>query len=111
MTVDAPELHPIPVHSPWYHLGIDFVGPVAQSTNGNRYILTISDYFTKWVEAVALPSKHASGIANSLFKVSYLLNSYFVCFGIYYVPGPNLLKSLQLTKCGSGNIFAYNLCS
>ena len=71
MTVDAPELHPIPVHSPWFHLGIDFVGPVTQSANGNRFILTVSDYFTKWVEAVALPSKCASGIANSLFKVSY----------------------------------------
>ena len=71
MTVDAPELHPIPVHSPWFHLGIDFVGPVTQSANDNCFILTVSDYFTKWVEAVALPSKCASGIANSLFKVSY----------------------------------------
>lgn len=75
MTVDAPELHPVPVHSPWYHLGIDFVGPVTESTNGNCYILTVSDYFTKWVEAVALPTKCASGIANSLFKVS-LSNSH-----------------------------------
>ena len=71
MTVDAPKLHHLPVHSPWFHLGIDFVGPVTQSANGNRFILTVSDYFTKWVEVVALPSKCASGIANSLFKVSY----------------------------------------
>jgi len=52
------ELHPIPVKSPWYHIGIDFVGPITPlSHNGNRYILTLSDYFTKWVEAVALPLK------------------------------------------------------
>ena len=31
--------------------------------------LPLCDYFTKWVEAVALPTKEASGIASSLFKV------------------------------------------
>ena len=25
----APELHPIPVVSPWHHIGIDFIGPVS----------------------------------------------------------------------------------
>ena len=24
----APELHPVPVVSPWYHLGIDLIGPI-----------------------------------------------------------------------------------
>ena len=42
-----PELNPIPVKSPWYHLGIDFVGPISPpSSEGNRYILTVSDNFT-----------------------------------------------------------------
>ncbi|KAL5503375.1 hypothetical protein EMCRGX_G010312 [Ephydatia muelleri] len=36
---------------------------------GITYILTLRDYFTKWVEAVALPTKEASGIASSLFKI------------------------------------------
>ena len=41
-----PELNPIPVKSPWYHLGIDFVGPISPpSSEGNRYILTVSDYY------------------------------------------------------------------
>ena len=39
------------------------------SSSGNRYILTVSDYFTKWAEAIALPSKHAQGVAEALFKV------------------------------------------
>eukprot|EP00731_Ephydatia_muelleri_P004908 Em0002g1084a len=39
------------------------------TTSGNSYILTLRDYFTKWVEAVALPTKEASGIASSLFKI------------------------------------------
>jgi len=52
-SIEKPELHPVPVHSPWFHVGIDFVGPISPpSASGNSYILTLSDYFTKWVEAV-----------------------------------------------------------
>ena len=40
------------------------------SAQGNCFILTISDYFTKWVEAVATPDKGALQVASSLFKVS-----------------------------------------
>ena len=63
----APELHPVPVKSPWNHIGIDFVGPLVKSKSENQYILTVCDYFSKWVEAV--PSKHAIGVANALYKV------------------------------------------
>lgn len=70
--VTVPELHPVPIHHPWYHVGIDFVGPITPvSKNGHRFILTLSDYFTKWVEAVPLPSKCAEGVAKTLFKVHY----------------------------------------
>ena len=63
-------LHLVPVHSPWHHIGIDFIGPIhPTSTNGNRFVLTISDYFTKWVEAIPLPTKCALGVAKALFKV------------------------------------------
>eukprot|EP00731_Ephydatia_muelleri_P003172 Em0001g3172a len=70
LSISTPELFPVPVHSPWHHVGIDFVGPISpKTTSGNSYILTLRDYFTKWVEAVALPTKEASGIASSLFKI------------------------------------------
>ncbi len=70
MTTTSPELHPVPVKSPFHHIGIDFVGPITPiSEDGSRYILTISDYFTKWVEAIPTPTKCASGVAHALFKV------------------------------------------
>lgn len=70
LTCGKPELHCVPVHSPWFHVGIDFVGPVSPpSLSGNSYILTLSDYFTKWVEAVPLPTKAAHGVATVLLKV------------------------------------------
>ncbi len=66
----APELHPVPVITPWHHIGIDFIGPISPpSVQGNKYILTISDYFTKFVEAIPLKDKYATTVATSLFKV------------------------------------------
>ena len=65
-----PELNPIPVHSPWYNIGIDFIGPLSPvSKTGNRYILTVSDYFSIWVAAVTLPTKEAAGVVKELLKV------------------------------------------
>ena len=70
MVVQTPELHPVPVKSPWYHVAIDFIGPIfPASQKGNRYILTLSDYFTKYAEAIALPTKCATEVACVLFKV------------------------------------------
>lgn len=70
LSTAAPELHPVSVVSPWYHIGIDFIGPISPtSTQGNSYILTISDYFTKFVEGIPLSNKYASGVAAALYKV------------------------------------------
>jgi hypothetical protein len=73
-----PELYPVPVKSPWYHLGMDFIGPISPtSASGNRYILTISDYFTKFSFAKALPTKEAAVVVNTLRQVfgSYVYSS------------------------------------
>lgn len=45
------------------------MGPISPlSLFGNRYILTLSDYFTKWVEATSLPTKEAPMVANEVFN-------------------------------------------
>ena len=60
MTTGAPELHPISMKQPRYMVGIDFVSPLSpQANDGSRYILTLSDYFTKWVEAFPTPDTSA----------------------------------------------------
>ena len=66
MVISTPELHPVPVKA---HIGIDFVGPLPTTLKGNRYILTISNYFSKFAEAVLLSSKKADGVSAALFKV------------------------------------------
>ena len=50
MNIAMPELHPIPVVSPWYHLGIDVLGPFYIYTHPKQgSILTIADYFSTFV--------------------------------------------------------------
>lgn len=68
--VERPELHPVAVKSPWHQLGIDFVGPISPpSQSGNRYILTVSDYFTKYGWAKAMPTKEAIPVVSALREV------------------------------------------
>ena len=72
MNIAMPELHPVPVVSPWYHLGIDFMGSFhtcTPSKQENRYTLTIADYFSKFVQAISCRTKEACYISEALFKV------------------------------------------
>ena len=96
MITSKSELHPVPVKAPWYHVGIDFIGPISPtSSKRKRYILTISDYFSKFVESVALPTKNADGVSNALFKVNScmahnhaMVRFYFVsCITVIYENG------------------------
>ena len=49
--------------------GIDFMGPFSHSFS-NQFILIAADYVSKWVEAVALPSKDARVVVNFLKRIS-----------------------------------------
>ena len=44
----------------------DIVGPFPTTANGNKYILVASDYFTKLVEAYAIPNQEATTVAGKL---------------------------------------------
>jgi len=73
IVTERPELHPVAVKAPWFQLGMDFVGPISPpSQSGNRYILTISDYFTKFGWAKALPTKEAIHVVAALREVSFI---------------------------------------
>ena len=42
---------------------------VPMSPNGNRYLLVIQDYFTKWAEAIPMPDQKASRITDEVVKL------------------------------------------
>jgi Integrase zinc binding domain len=60
-------LHPIPVGSPFYQIGIDFVGPLPHTAQGNRYIIVAMDYLTKWPEAKPVPVATVEQVATFLY--------------------------------------------
>jgi len=51
---------------PGHTVAIDLVGPAEDTLNGNKYILTMMDLFTRWVVAVPIPSKDAHVIAHAI---------------------------------------------
>ena len=47
-------------------VAMDIVGPLPPSKSGNKYILVVSDYFTRWVEAFGIPNQEAVTVANCI---------------------------------------------
>ena len=71
------ELHPIKVHSPWFHLGIDFFGPISPPS------------YIKWLlhqmgGGYSFTFKRCTGIANALFKVCTYIDEKTDTSQLYY---------------------------
>eukprot|EP00253_Pinus_taeda_P021597 PITA_21597 len=52
-------LKPIEISAPFQHWGLDFIREIHPTSSGqHRWILTATDYFTKWIEAI--PTRQAT---------------------------------------------------
>jgi len=61
----AGKLRPIsPPELPFDLVGIDHLGPFHPSPSENRHIIVAIDYFSKWVEAAAVPDTSADGVID-----------------------------------------------
>ena len=49
---------------PMERIAVDILGELPITERGNRYILVIGDYFTKWTECHAMPNMEASTVAS-----------------------------------------------
>jgi hypothetical protein len=47
---------------------MDLFGPLKTSGSGKKYIMCITDAFSKYVELVAIPDKSATTVASALFS-------------------------------------------
>lgn len=61
-------LNPIKVTKVWEMIGMDFIGPIKRSRKGNKYILVITEYLTKWVEAKAMREATGEKVVDFLYK-------------------------------------------
>lgn len=54
---------------PFQQIAIDVIGPMPQSRSGNRYVLVVCDYATRYPEAIALRSIDAESVAEELVNL------------------------------------------
>ena len=54
---------------PFQRIAMDIIGPLPHTQRGNRFILTICDYATRYPETLALSSIEAAHIARELISV------------------------------------------
>ena len=71
-TVPRPRspMKPIKVEPlPFHMIGVDLIGPLKTTRQGNKYILTVIDYYTKYAEAEALPNQEAETVVRALEQI------------------------------------------
>ena len=60
------------VGAPKERLARDILGPLAPTPRGNKFVLVVTDYFTKWTESYAISNQEDTTVAEKLV-------SEFVC--------------------------------
>jgi hypothetical protein len=53
---------------PMDRITMDILGKLLVSENGNKYILVVSDYFTKWTECFPMPNMEAAKVGRIIVE-------------------------------------------
>ena len=91
-----PPLQPIPVLKPFHRVAVDVL-QLPLTSNGNKYVVVVMDYFTKWVEAFAVADQQAQTIARLL--VENIVCRHGVPQELLSDRGSNFLSDLILEIC------------
>ena len=51
---------------PWQKVAVDLVGPMPETPRGNKWILVLTDHFTRWQDAIPLVDATAPTVATAL---------------------------------------------
>ena len=74
--VQSLPLKPVLAEKPFQQWALDFIGEIVPASSGqHKYILTTTDYFTKWIESI--PTK----IATNKVIMQFLEENIFSIFG------------------------------
>ena len=96
-------LKPISVQAPFQQWGLDFIGEINSTSLGqHRWILTSTDYFTKWIEVV--PTRQATNVVIIKFLWNTIM-SRFGCPRKIVIHNAKAFTSTKLVKfCSDYNI-------
>ena len=78
-------------------IAIDVLGPLPVSTTGNKYLLIVQDYFTKWVEAYPLPNQEAVSVAEVL--IQHFISRFGVPMSLHSDQGRNFESAVFAEMC------------
>ena len=86
-------LQPTIASWPFEAWGIDIVGPISPlSTISHRFILTITDYFSKWAEAIPLIEVKTSSVVY--FNKYHVIHRFGVLRRIIHDNGPQFASQI-----------------
>lgn len=86
----------LPVGAPLDRLCLDLLGPFPISTQGNRHLLVVVDWFSKWVEIFPIPDATAETCAEKF------VNEFMARFGLPLTPiKEETLKVISLSMSAS----------
>jgi len=95
----SPELlHPTVASWPFEAWGIDVIEPISpSSTKGHQFILAITDYFSKWAEAIPLVKFKTFNVVN--FIKHHVIHRFGVLRRIIHDNGPQFVSQVFYRFC------------
>lgn len=84
--------------APFERIAIDIVGPLPLSESSNKYILSVVDHFSRFVEFVALPNQTAECVARAL--VHRVITKFGIPKQLLTDRGANFTGELMKQMCG-----------
>ena len=69
---------------------MDLVGPLLETPRGHKYVMTVTDYYTKWAEAAALKDKTVTSVAEVPYSVIIIYACKHACIHEYILVTDNI---------------------
>ena len=82
---------------PMERIGLDICGPFPVSKKGHKYLMVVSCYFTKWIDAIPLKSQEAKYVATKL--VNRFISIYGVPLQLHTDLGSNFESKVFQEVC------------
>lgn len=68
----VPKKHPIKAEDPWTTVTIELMGPFSVTSRSHKYIIIMTDLFTRWTVILPLRDTSAAEIAKAIINVFFL---------------------------------------